>query len=618
MKKQIMFVLLILLALLPLQPAPVEIFCSPENITAFQGEKVLLHLKVKNNLPVSIRPEYGYFLSYHLYDREGNLILFENRRYVIPKILKKKSTTHFSLPIYFEYSQSGQYIVEFDIVKEGKFWGATKNWKTAKILLDLKKLISPVFKHKYLKTFYSTRNQDINKEQYLLRIILKNSEIVKNNRIVGFSPGTNYPQIWIRDTATFMNYAKHHYPLKILEANLELFLNHQQQNGEIPDWVSLTGKTDKNTVSTDQESSLVIAAFEIALDKPIWLKKWIKDKTVYQRLEMALDWVWKYRRDKKINLISSGLTADWGDVENSYSDQRATKLSHLSKQVFSIYTQAKYIQAMDKLIKIFHYLKKGERAKKWRERLNAISSQTKKNLYLKDKGYYLIHLCPSTNQYFNIEKEILATGGNAEAILADLMNREQIHRFIKVLEKKRKKFQLPNVSFCLIPPYPEGFFPHPALRNPWIYQNGGQWDWIGGRLVKALYLKNFRKNATQYLMEIIKKNLRNFNIFEWEDRHGNSLWGAKFYTGAAGVMGEAILKGYLRYSQNFNGYTFRPLNEHYSLKINKKDSFLFSRDKKIKIHIQHIKNKSVYIIRKSGKTPVSVKKKGIHYLDLAK
>jgi hypothetical protein len=44
--------------------------------------------------------------------------------------------------------------------------------------------------------------------------------------------------------------------------------------------------------------------------------------------------------------------------------------------------------------------------------------------------------------------------------------------------------------------------------------------------------------------EIIRKNLKNYNIFEWEDRNGIGR-GALFYVGAAGVIGEAIFKGYV-------------------------------------------------------------------------
>ena len=46
-------------------------------------------------------------------------------------------------------------------------------------------------------------------------------------------------------------------------------------------------------------------------------------------------------------------------------------------------------------------------------------------------------------------------------------------------------------------------------------------------------------------MDIVKKNINKSNIFEWEDRNGVGR-GASFYTGAAGVIWEAIWKGYLR------------------------------------------------------------------------
>lgn len=608
-------IVLIALAVFPLPAAPVEIHCSPHHINVFQGEKVPLHLTVKNNLPVDIQSEHRYFLSYHIYDRDGEPIQFHNRRYIIPVVLKKKSTTRFVLPVYFEYPRSGDYIVEVDIVKEGEFWGADKKWKTDRIYLGLKKLVSREFKNRYLTTFYLTRNSTINRIQYLLRMILKNNEIVHNNKIIGFSPGSNYPQIWIRDTATFINLARYHYPRAPLERSLELFLVHQRPNGEIPDWVDVDGRTDKNTVSTDQESSLVIAAFELATENPRWLSRSVGGIPVHRRLEKALEWVWKYRRDPNLNLISSGLTADWGDVENSYPDQRATKLSPLSQKVFSIYTQSKYIQAMERMVRIHRYLNKNQKARKWKQRLETVSTQTKKRLYLKNRGYFLIHYCPQPHRYVDFERQILAVGGNAEAMLAGLMDRDQIRQFIQVLEKRREKHRLPNVSFCLIPPYPAGFFPHPAMKNPWVYQNGGQWDWIGGRLVKALFLNSFREKALQYLLEIIKKNLKNFTIFEWEDKNGYSPWGAKFYTGAAGVIGDAILNGYLRYSQTLEGHRFATLNEWYFLKIGQKDRIAFLRADDILVYIQRLRNRKVQVITHPQRPPFSLCNKGIYVID---
>jgi hypothetical protein len=527
----------------------VEVRCSPAEVSVFQGEKVLLNFEVTNHLLESIRPGTNHFISYHLYDRGGKLIAYDNPRFKLPRVLRRKSTTRFELALFFGYSIPGNYIVEFDIVKEGEFWGSTKNWKTGKIKLHLKPLISPGFKKEYLDFFCTTGNPLLDKEQYLLRLTLKNCEVFTGDgKMFGFSAGSDYPQVWTRDTATFIACAKLYYPLETLAKSVELFMEHQAENGEVVDWVDISGNTDKMTVETDQESSLVLAAYEIGKENSQWFHKEIKGKRVLDRLELALAWVWQNKRNPRYNLIYSGFTADWGDLENTYPDQRATKLSDRSTLVFSIYTQAKYIQAIDHLVKILkqtHETKNRAKIREWRERSDTLKFQTQKHLYLEDKGYFITHIVPSAEKekYFQMEKDMLAVGGNAEAIIAGLMDQEQIKRFLEVLKKRRKEYQLRTVSFTLIPPYPVDFFPHHLLRHPWNYQNGGEWDWIGGRVVKSLFMKGFSKEAESYLLEIVKKNLANFCIFEWEDRKGTGR-GAMFYVGAAGVIGEAILIGY--------------------------------------------------------------------------
>jgi hypothetical protein len=543
--------LLILLVFLQLtcSGVDVEIRCRPQQVSVFQGEKVVFTMDVDNHLVDSIRPGTNHFISYHLYDPKGKLISYDNRRFRIPKVIRRKKTTTFQLPMYFDYSQSGDYLVEFDIVKEGEFWGSARNWKTCRIKLHLKSLFSVEFKKKHLSFFCATGNPLLDREQYLLRMTLKNSEILDaNGSIFGFSPGSTYPQVWIRDTATFIAYAKRFYPMQTLARSVELFLEHQGADGEVVDWVDVAGKTGKNTVETDQESSLVLAAYETGRENPQWFHKKVKGKTVLTRMEMALEWVWKNKRSPGHHLIYSGFTADWGDIENTYPDQRATKLSDRSTLVFSIYTQAKYIQAIDCLIKVFTQLYSSEQKEgmqKWAERLFTLKSQSKTLLYLEDKGYFITHIVPSDSKgkYYRMEKEMLAVGGNVEAIIAGLMDRPQVERFLQVLQQKRKKYGLQTVSFTLIPPYPQGFFPHHLLTRPWSYQNGGQWDWIGARVVKALYLKGFKKEAEKYLLEIVRKNLDCFNINEWEDRSG-SPQGADFYVGAAGLIGECIFLGY--------------------------------------------------------------------------
>jgi hypothetical protein len=545
---------LIILFLLwhPLTGSEIEISCKPVKAEAYQGEKIDVSFDITNNTNQSIRPRNDYFLSYHLTDPTGKTISYDNRRFRIPRVLRRKKTTRIEIPVFFDYPNAGQYEVEWDIVKEGQFWGSGKKWKTCKTTLSLKPLFSETFKKSYLPYFVSTGNPRFDKVQYVTRITLKNCEIrTKSGQIFGFAPGTDYPMVWIRDTATFIPYAKKFYPFDAVARGVELFLHHQSPNGEVADWVDISGNTDKNTVETDQESSLVLAAYEIGLNSPQWYKKTINGKTVFQRLEMALEWVWKNKRRPGGSLIISGFTADWGDNENTFPDQRATKLSDRSTMVHSIYTNAMYIRAIQRFIRILKTVSPpgiNDKIKTWTQRLDTLKSGCMKQLYLKDRGYFISHIVadknhPDKEKYFKLEKDMLAVGGNAEAILAGLMTRNMIRQFLDVLEKKRKKLKLNSISFTLLPPYPEGFFPHHLLSRPWSYQNGGQWDWIGARVVKGLFLNGFKKEAEKYLLEIVEKNLSRFSINEWEDRSGNPQ-GADFYVGAAGIIGEAIFIGY--------------------------------------------------------------------------
>lgn len=516
----------------------VEIQCTPAEVTAFQGEKIVFNFSVANNMFESIRPGTGYFLSYHLYDEKGNSVAYDNRRYHLPRVLRRNKTTRFKLPVFFSYPKSGKYTVQFDIVKEGQFWGSAKKWQPGKVTLNLKPLVSGEFKKKYLKSFHDTGNEILNRHQYLLRLTLKNTEMYYPDfTFFGFAAGSDYQAVWIRDTATFIKYAMYFYPKAMLAKNIELFMEHQGEAGDIADSIDLKGNIDKNTVETDQESSLVLAAAAIAGADPAWLDKKIRGQAIIQRLDLALEWVWQHKLNKDYQLITSAFTADWGDLDNSYPDQRATKLNDKSTLVLGIYTQAKYIQAIEALTGLYP-----TPPAKWNKRLEILKRQTIKHLYLNGRGYFITHIVPGKDKekYFKMEKEILPVGGNAEAILAGLMSRAQVKRFLEILQQRRKQYQLRSVSFTLLPPYPEGFFSHHLLKSPWSYQNGGEWDWIGARVILALQENGFQEEAKKYLLEIATKNLAKYCIYEWEDRGGTGR-GALYYVGAAGLLGEAIL-----------------------------------------------------------------------------
>ncbi|MBN2400497.1 MAG: hypothetical protein JXI33_09200 [Candidatus Aminicenantes bacterium] len=600
----------LLTACFVLRASVVKLTCSPQSVMAVQGEKIMLQFSLRNGSAYTLSQARRFYLSYHVYDVSGKLVAFDNPRFLLPQPVRPGADATFSIPAYFNLA-AGIFIIEWDLVKEGEFWGRGKQWRSFFMDLQLQPLASAAFKDAWLPTFYESGRNWLDHEQYLLRQTLKNNEARKGDAFFGFSAGTSYPQAWIRDTATLMFYARFFYANAPLQGIVGLFLLKQGPDGEVCDWVDTAGRSDKNTVESDQESSLVLAAYPLALDDPGWLRLPVNGLSVFARLEKALDWLWQKRFDPEYGMIWSGFTADWGDVERSYADDRATKLSDRSRHVFSIYTQALYLQAGQKLIAMADWLNDKKCVERWRRRLQIIRRHCRQRLYLPEQGYFLIHLLAGPDDFLALEKGILAVGGNAEAMRAGLMSRPEIERFIRVLEDRKKQFALRSVSFTLLPPYPQDFFPHPLL-SPWSYQNGGEWDWIGGRLVAALYQNGFRKKAEEYLREIVTKNIRDGNIFEWSDRAGNGQ-GASFYAGAAGVLGEAILAGHFGLEEDFERYSFSVGSDLFKLHVSKaNDRFTAENSNLVTVDITSLSKKEICILTGSGrKNCVSKKGKNI-------
>ncbi|MBE0664446.1 MAG: hypothetical protein IH584_01390, partial [Candidatus Aminicenantes bacterium] len=581
----------------------------PFQATARQGEKIILNFTVSNRSAYTLNQAGNFFISYHVRDLSGRLVRFDNRRFSLPLTVKPGSTAHFSLPVYFSLGP-GNYRLEWDLVREGEFWGLDKKWESCFFRLRLLPLVAPDFRKAWLPTVYESGREWLDREQYLLRQVFLNNEIRWRGKFFGFAAGTTYPQVWIRDAATMMLYARFFYPLPILQEMVDRFFLRQGLDGQIQDWIDTVGRCDKNTVETDQESSLVLAAFQLALCDRGWLDGKVAGVDRLLRLDKAMEWVWQNKRDRAYGLIWSGFTADWGDVEKSYPDQRAIKLSDRSRRTYSTYTQALYIQAAQKLALLAGRANRKILMEKWRQRGKIIADNCRRQLYLPEQGYFLVHRVAGSPDFFELEKGILAVGGNAEAIRAGLLDGNEISRLLQVLEKRRRQFGLRTVSFTLLPPYPRDFFPHPLLRTPWNYQNGGEWDWIGGRLVSALYQAGFRTKAEQYLKEIVAKNLDEMNIFEWSDKSGGGQ-GAMFYAGAAGVLGEAILGGHLGLTEDFDRYTVPVGSDRFKIMVTKAgDRFTVENSAQLTVDITGLSKKEICLLSGPSGKKICATKKG--------
>jgi hypothetical protein len=80
------------------------------------------------------------------------------------------------------------------------------------------------------------------------------------------------------------------------------------------------------------------------------------------------------------------------------------------------------------------------------------------------------------------------------------------------------------------------------MQEPYSYQNGGQWDWFGGRFVLAEFERGFSERAHRHLLEIARKVTRNRGLHEWQTRDGSGR-GSRQYAGSASALGTASFRG---------------------------------------------------------------------------
>lgn len=146
----------------------------------------------------------------------------------------------------------------------------------------------------------------------------------------GFNAGTGYGEVWIRDFNTFIEGALLVNDPKVIREQLLTFFKFQGPEGDIVDGFipaatasvgyryrksELVPKlvAHKNTVETDQESSLIQAVCRYVRQSgdTSLLDDAIADQTVRERLHRALEYVHQYRFDNKHGLVWGATTTDW-------------------------------------------------------------------------------------------------------------------------------------------------------------------------------------------------------------------------------------------------------------------------------------------------------------------
>ncbi|MCB0208716.1 MAG: hypothetical protein KDJ52_05285 [Anaerolineae bacterium] len=409
---------------------------------------------------------------------------------------------------------------------------------------------------------------------------------IGSETIHGFRPGKAYPEMYIRDIAWGMETAQYYYPDEYLREPIEAYLRRQYTAetisldgdfgvvagaGAIGGILTPDGRRNKQTATTDEETSLIHAAYlyYAMTYNSTWLQTPINGLTVIQRLNLAADWLYRYRLDPQRQLLWRGHTTDWGDVKfergPGYTDYNPAQ----DHRTVSIYDQALATMALLELAEMNASVGDTERADVWQEKAEALKKQTNDLLWQPDKGFYLTHdhVTPLTHDF---DESAMVSISNALAVYAGLTTDDQTAAIFKNLEAARLAAGVNKPGLSLYPFYPNKwpdlFFEYSGMGYG-NYQNGGVWDWWGGVQIKAEFLRGFSEAGRNHLFQVANDWQEHpGNIIEWQSSTDPRHEGSHYYSAAAGTMGSAIIEGFFGITLTGNGLTIQPrlgLNDGY-------------------------------------------------------
>ena len=367
----------------------------------------------------------------------------------------------------------------------------------------------------------------------------------------GLNAGDNYNEIWIRDLNTFIELACEVGEVAKVRNALLNFFRMQGADGNIVDgyvpkesariWYKYIYSdlapdyaAHKNTVETDQESSLIqsIAKYIKYTGDETILKDTIGGKTVEQRMEDALSFLMQNRYNEQYGLLWGATTADWGDVQPEH--EWGVELDSTSHICIDIYDNAMFVIALNDYMS----LTDGNKAQ-WTTTKERIVANIRQHLWDEERQKFIPHLYIDGSPFpadFD-ENAIHYHGGTAVAIEAGILDCDEILTVYKQMQENVKQAGAQSIGLTLWPVYPNGYF-----KNPWMtehyYQNGGDWTWFGGRMVQQLTANNFYDEAYEAISPMLDRVIVNNGFFEWYTPDGIPNSGN--FKGSAGVLWKAI------------------------------------------------------------------------------
>ena len=541
-----------------------------EELHAYAGETadVTLSLKNRGRSEWSSGGQNPCFVSFHLLAADRSVLRFDNPRTPLPGVVHPGMTADVSVRVKAPLT-AGDYRVEFDLLREGLYWFKDKGGVTAEVpLIDRERVwpedeVKPGLDYgRY--TYFRSAKPELEALRKLVRLTLHHNEVEftgRTGKVDGFAAGAGYPQIWLRDAATIIPASQYYYPEGFLSSWIEEHLACQRDDGALEDWIDPRGRTDKNTVETDQETSAVQAAFLVFTLKGDrgrdWLLKPVAGDAVVNRLERALRFPFARRFSARYGLLTGAHTADWGDVDSEDADQQAIYVDERTHWTADIYDQSMAYEACLEMAEMLRSLGRQESAAAWLKTAQDLQARTNLYLWQESRGFYKVHIHLDDWRHDFDEGDMFAMGGNAQAVISGLADGRQSEKIIAGALARQTRFGVSTISGALLPPYPAGFFKHPQMDEPYEYQNGGQWDWFGGRLILAMFENGFSRVALDKLVEVARKDLANEGFYEWDTREGSGR-GSDYYGGSAGSLARALYEGYLGIRLSGNGFALAP------------------------------------------------------------
>ncbi len=368
----------------------------------------------------------------------------------------------------------------------------------------------------------------------------------------GFNAGSGYGEVWIRDFNTFIELSCKVMPRDSIKERLRVFFQMQGDDGNIVDgyipkkkagvgydYIYSKNAPDfaghKNTVETDQETSLIQAVYKYvkATNDQDFLNENIDGKSVHSRLSDALDFLINKRYSPKYGLIYGATTVDWGDVQPETN--WGVVLDSSSHLAIDIYDNAMLMIALNNYIELF------PKSDRWKEVRHKIQTNIRKYLWDEKRQKFIPHIYLNGSPFpasFD-ENKINYHGGTTVAIEAGLLNKKEIQNVNEQMLRDVKLSGAMSIGLTIYPPYPEGYFKNKGMY-PYGYQNGGDWTWFGARTITQLAKYEFLKEAYEEIKPMIDRVIKNNGFYEWYTVDGKPAGSANF-RGSAGVLYTAII-----------------------------------------------------------------------------